>query len=171
MRKVLEGRTILIILLLGFALYFLISATAYGRNSRIFPEAIGIPTVLLTALLFVAVWKPGLLRVADIRLRGDSREAATLGSEEGEEEGHSAARLLRILGWLLLAAVGIYLAGFRLTVPIYILLFARLEGRIRWIPCLLVAVLSWAFLVGYFEIFMKFAMFRGVLFGDILPLY
>ncbi len=59
-------REFLKLLLLGFALYFVVTALGYGRNSRIFPMAIGIPTVILLALAFIGVWKPGLLRGAEV---------------------------------------------------------------------------------------------------------
>jgi hypothetical protein len=52
-----------------------------------------------------------------------------------------------------------------------VLVFARCEGRANWLPAILVALFTWAFVVGYFELFMQFGMFRGVLFGDMLPLY
>ena len=44
MSKLGEGRTILVILLVGLALYFTVAAFGYGPRSRLFPIAIGIPT-------------------------------------------------------------------------------------------------------------------------------
>ncbi len=79
-------------------------------------------------------------------------------------------RVVRTLGWLFFALASIALVGFSVAIPIYILLFGRIEGRARWHPCILTALVSWAFIVGYFDLFMKFKMFRGVLFGDQLPL-
>jgi hypothetical protein len=56
-------------------------------------------------------------------------------------------------------------------VPLFVLSFARFEGRANWFAAILVAIITWAFVVGYFELFMKFGMFRGILFGEMLPLY
>lgn len=168
MSKLGEGRTILAILLLGFALYFVVAALDYGKNSRLFPVAIGVPTAILTALTLAALWRPGLLRRAEVNFGAPAAEALSAGPDEGWEPT-SATRVLRILGWLFLALVGVGLVGFSVAVPIYILLFSRLEGRASWRASLLTALITGAFIVGYFDLFMQFKMFRGVLFGDILP--
>lgn len=172
MSRLLEGRTVLILLLLGFELYVVVAGFGYGRHSRIFPVGIGIPTVVLTALALVATWKPGFLRRADVHLGGPSfgRIQAPI-AEETEQISYPAVRVLRMVGWLCLAALGLLLVGFRVFVPIYIVLFARLEGHAKWVTCILVAVFSWAFIIGYFDLFMEMRMFRGVLFGDTLPLF
>jgi hypothetical protein len=163
-KKLGEGQTILVMLLLGFTLYFVVASLGYGKNSRLFPVAVGVPTALLTALALAEAWKPGLLRGAEVSF-GTLPEGAA--SERAVEP---AGRVLRMLGWLLLALVLIGLVGFSVTVPVYILIFARIEGRAGWKACLLTAIASWAFIVGYFDFFMQFRMFRGVLFGDTLPL-
>jgi len=62
MGRMLEGRTILTILMLAFELYVVAVGFGYGPNSRIFPMGIGIPTLILTIVALVAVWRPGLLR-------------------------------------------------------------------------------------------------------------
>jgi len=169
MKKLLEGATILNLLMLVFALYCVILALGYGRNSRMFPLAIGIPTAVLLALSIVAVWKPSILRGADVHL-GDS-SANEPNVDEIREAKHAPSHVAAMIGWLILAAVGIGLIGFRFAVPLFVLLFARFEGRANWLSAILVALITWAFVVGYFELFMKFGMFRGLFFGEMLPLY
>jgi hypothetical protein len=169
MKKLLEGATILNLVMLVFTLYCVLLALGYGRNSRMFPLAIGIPTAVLLALSIVAVWKPSILRGADVHL-GDSSANEPI-VDEIRESKHAPSHVAAMIGWLILAAVGIGLIGFRFAVPLFVLLFARFEGRANWLSAILVAIITWAFVVGYFELFMKFGMFRGVLFGDMLPLY
>ena len=169
MKKLGEGRTILTLLLLGFALYFVASALGYGRNSRIFPMAIGVPTVILLALALAAVWKPGLLRGAEVNF-GVPSSGALAESEDAVEGSVPVMRVVRTLGWLLFALASIALVGFSVAVPVYILLFGWIEGRARWRACVITALVTWAFIVGYFDLFMQFKMFRGVLFGAALPL-
>lgn len=171
MSKLREGRTIVTFFLLGLALYFLIEGLGYGRNSRIFPLAVGIPTVILTALTLIAVWRPSAIKWADVHLGASSAGAEGKDPEGKEETNYPSAYALRMIGWLILGAVGIGFFGFRVAVPIYIALFGRLEGRASWLPSILVGVLCWAFIIGYFELFMKFSMFKGVLFGDLLPIF
>ena len=169
MKKLLEGATILNLFMLVFTLYCVILALGYGRNSRMFPLAIGIPAAILLALSIVAVWKPAILRGADVHLGDSSASEPNVG--EIREAKYAPSHVAAMIGWLILAAVGIGLIGFRFAVPLFVLLFARFEGRAKWLAAMMVALFTWAFVVGYFELFMKFGMFRGVLFGDMLPLY
>ncbi|MBI2531310.1 MAG: tripartite tricarboxylate transporter TctB family protein [Deltaproteobacteria bacterium] len=169
MKKLLEGATILNLVMLVFTLYCVILALGYGRNSRMFPLAIGIPTAVLVALSILAVWKPSILRGADVHLGDSSANEPNI--DEIREAKYAPSHVAALIGWLILAAGAILLIGFRFAVPLFVLLFARFEGRANWLPAILVALFTWAFVVGYFELFMKFGMFRGVVFGDILPLY
>ena len=169
MKKLREGATILNLIMLVFMLYCVIMALGYGRNSRMFPLAIGIPTAFLLALSILAVWKPAILTGADVHLGKSSANEPNL--DEIREAKYAPSHVAAMIGWLGLAAVAIGLIGFRFAVPLFVLIFARFEGRAKWLPAILVALFTWAFVIGYFELFMKFGMFRGVLFGDMLPLY
>ena len=166
MSRLRDGRTALLIFLMALTLYVLVAALGYGRNSRIFPLAIGIPTAILVALSLCAVWKPGLLARADVRFG----VSPVVEEPEPPSATESPTRVLGMVGWLLLPIVGIGLVGFSATTPLYILVFGRLVGRVSWKACLLAAIVSWVFVVGYFDLFMKFRMFRGLLFGDTFPL-
>jgi len=169
MRKLLEGSTPLNIVMLGFALYCLVVGAGYGHNSRIFPIAVGIPTVILLALSIVAVWKPTILRGADVHLGGASSDEPN--ADEIGEAKYETAHVAAMMGWLMFAGVAIGLIGFRFAVPLFVLLFGRFEGQANWLTAALVAFFTWAFIIGYFDLFMNFGMFRGVVFGDLLPLY
>jgi hypothetical protein len=169
MKKLLEGATILNVVMLAFALYCVIAALGYGPNSRMFPLAIGIPTAVLLALSIAAVWKPAILRGADVHLGSSSSGEPDV--DEVREEKFAASHVAAMIGWLFFSAAAIGLIGFRFGVPLFILAFARLEGRANWLPAILVTFITWAFVVGYFEVFMNFGMFRGMFFGDMLPLY
>lgn len=170
MKKLLEGRTVLTVFLLGLSLYFVVLGYGYGRNSRLFPVTIGVPTAFLVGILLVSVWKPRFLRRADVDL-GDA-VLETGGPAAGEQMAQAkASAVWRMIGWLILANLGVALVGFRFTIPLFVALFARLEGKAAWSVCAVVAALSWAFMAGYFDLLMNARMFRGILFGDLLPLF
>jgi Tripartite tricarboxylate transporter TctB family len=169
MRKLLEGSTLLNIVMLGFALYCLVAGAGYGHNSRIFPIAVGLPTVILLALSIIAVWKPTILKGADVHLGGASSNEPS--ADEIGEAKYESAHVAAMMGWLIFAGVAIGLIGFRFAVPLFVLLFGRFEGRANWLATALVAFFTWAFIIGYFDLFMHFDMFRGIVFGDLLPLY
>jgi hypothetical protein len=169
-KKLLEGRTMLTVFLLGLSLYFVVLGYGYGPNSRLFPVTIGVPTAILVGILLVSVWKPRLLRRADVDLGDAVLGTGSLGAEEGVTQAKASA-VWRMIGWLLLANLGVGLVGFRFMVPLFVALFARLEGKAAWSVSVIVAALSWAFMVGYFDLLMDARMFRGILFGDLLPLF
>lgn len=170
MSKLLSGRAVLTILLLGFSLYFVVVGYSYGPNSRIFPVGVGIPTAILTAVALVGIWKPNFVRWAEVQFGDDPSDTELSVTEKRKRAGLPVLRLLRMLGWLFLADAGVALFGFRVAVPLFIALFSRVEGHTRWGISILVGVLSWAFMVGYFDVLMDLRLFRGILFGDLLPL-
>jgi hypothetical protein len=168
-KKLLEGPTPLNLLMLGFAVYCLIAAFGYGPKSRIFPIAIGIPTVILLALSIAAVWKPAILKGAEVHLGESSSTEKSL--EDIGETKYAPSHVAAMMAWLIFAGLAVGLIGFRFAVPLFILLFARFEGRANWLAAILVALVTSAFIVGYFDVFMSFGMFRGIIFGEMLPLY
>lgn len=171
MKKLFEGRTLLTLFLLGLSLYFVVAGYSYGRYSRLFPIAIGLPTVFLLGLVLISVWEPRVLRRANVDLGDESDETKRLEMEEAEASRGRASEVWRMIGWLLLANAGVALVGFRFTVPLFVALFARVEGKAKWSLCVFVAATSWAFIVGYFDLVMELRMFKGIVFGDLLPLF
>lgn len=155
--------------MLGFALYCLVAGASYGHNSRIFPIAIGIPTVLLLMLCIIGVWNPAILKGADVHLGGAPVDEPNV--DQVDQAKYEAAHVAAMIGWLIFAGVAIALIGFRFAVPLFVLLFGRFEGRANWLAAALVAFFTWVFIIGYFDMFMHFEMFRGIVFGDLLPLY
>jgi hypothetical protein len=91
--------------------------------------------------------------------------------DELRQAKYAPSHVAALIGWLVVAAMAIGLIGFRFAVPLFVLLFARFEGRTHWLPAILVTLFTSAFVIGYFELFMKFGMFRGIFFGEMLPLY
>lgn len=171
MSKLLSGRAILTILLLGFSLYFVVVGYGYGPNSRIFPVGVGVPTAILMAIALVGIWKPNFVRWAEVQFGDDPSGTERSVTEKRRRVGLPVLRLLRMLGWLLLANVAVALFGFQVALPLFIALFSRVEGHTRWGVCILVGVLSWTFMIGYFDLLMDSRLFRGILFGDLLPLF
>ncbi|MBI2360907.1 MAG: hypothetical protein HYV04_18715 [Deltaproteobacteria bacterium] len=168
MKRLLDGQSILLVLFLGAAFYFVFAGFGYGRNSRIFPVAVGIVTAVLIVLDLASLWAPGLFFRTRVGAEGLLRAETPLAG--AERAGYSGTRLVRMVSWLLAGALGVGLVGFGATVPVFIVGFGRIEGRASWVACLLMAVFFFIFIVGYFEFFMRIRMFRGVLFGDLLPL-
>lgn len=158
MKKLLEGQSAVLIFLLGLALYFVLAGLGYGRNSRVFPVSVGIFTAILILVDLASQWAPALF------------PRAGMPAAEAVGVGYSGAAVVRMVIWLVAGVLGVGLVGFGIAVPLFVALFGRVEGRVGWVACAAVGAFFLLFVFGYFEFFMGIRMFRGIIFGDLLPL-
>jgi hypothetical protein len=63
----------------------------------------------------------------------------------------------------------IWLVGFFLSVPLFVLLSLRLLGSIRWLNSVVITLVVWGFVYIVFEYGMNLYLFRGIFFGAIAP--
>lgn len=63
---------------------------------------------------------------------------------------HATPRILKFAAWLVGLLTGIWMFGFTVSIPIYSLLYARLNGA-RWLIAVVIAVVNFIFLQGVFE--------------------
>ena len=132
---------------IGSALFTLIVATIiaialfqsrnFGFRAGLFPWVIGIPTLLL-ALVQLAkdVTRP--------------KEARASGHEAISPEA-VRHRTLSIIGWTLGCFLAIWLLGFSYAVPLFILLYLKVEAREGWLMTIAVTFFSWLFFYALFE--------------------
>ena len=84
-------------------------------------------------------------------------------------EANVGRRLLIVLAWLVGLFVLCLLVGFLIAVPIFTFLYLKIGKRISWLKTLAVSVVMGGIIYGGFEILMELDMFRGILFGGLLP--
>jgi hypothetical protein len=68
------------------------------------------------------------------------------------------------IGWMIACVTAMMLIGILPTVPLFILLYAMLQGRRPWLESLLVAAVVFVFVYGIFELFLDYRLYRGALF-------
>ncbi len=93
----------------------------------------------------------------------------TAGTTADDETGSASADAVGWRGylvhgsWVVGFALGIYLLGFLVAIPIFMLAYMRWLGT-RWLTVIISAIVTPAILYGLFEIALKTVLYRGLLF-------
>ena len=126
--------TLIVATIIAIALF---QSRNFGFRAGLFPWVIGIPTLLL-ALVQLAkdVTRP--------------KEARASGHEAISSEA-VRHRTLSIIGWTLGCFLAIWLLGFSYAVPLFILLYLKVEAREGWLMTIAVTFFSWLFFYALFE--------------------
>jgi putative tricarboxylic transport membrane protein len=126
------GFTLLLIIVVAVALY---ASREWNATTALFPRAVGFPMLaLLVAVL-----------VMDIR-KGRSRKES--GKTEGGGDGKfsKATKLsLLYLAWLAGFVVLAWAIGLLYSIPIYVFVYMKIQGRINWLQCGVFAVAATVF--------------------------
>jgi hypothetical protein len=118
--------------------YGVIAATAWPWKAALFPLVIGIPLFCLAAV--EALW--GLFG-------GESEgEAREFQLSIGEE---TARRTAVAVGWILAFFAAIVLLGFPIAVPLFVLLYLKLQGREGWVLSVVMTLAVWGVFYGLFD--------------------
>ena len=170
MKKVSIGRLIFVGLLVIFTLVMVLTSFSYFPKARLVPLVVGIPTLILAILAIIGEAYPKLLRSLDVNLKNfngwDQDQEARL--EELREMQFGRRVLIQFI-WLIGFIILIYLVGFLIGIAVFAILFLKVYGKVGWIKTLAIAAGTWGFIFFMFETFMKVALFKGVLFGAIVP--
>lgn len=142
------------IILVFVAAYMAAGYLTLDRASRAVPLLAGIVTV---GLLCVELFK----RVRPGGAAGTSRRAHA--TQQKRPNGGTAAEWQVLLSILLLVA-GIYLTGFFVTIPLYLIGTITLLGGKTLRIAVVTGVLTTAAIYGVFEVLLSYRLFPGVLF-------
>lgn len=151
----------------GFALFMLV-VFAYGAygvkdmvlGARVFPLSVAGPGVIL---ILIQLYR-------EIRRSLDPDSESTTGTELVIDVASDTttstsvvyARALQYMYWLLGLYAGIYVIGFKMSIPIFFVLFMKIEGKAPW--RVIVPVTGFSLYVIYFH----FQKLLGVYWPDCL---
>jgi hypothetical protein len=126
------------------------------RRARLFPLAIGIPSLALALVVLVL----------EIRGRAAPPAPAAAADELGPplEPAVVRRRTAAMMGWVVGFFLGIWLLGFTLAVPILTCAYLKLGAGERWPTTLLLTGASFAFFFGVFDYGLHIPFPEGVLF-------
>lgn len=81
------------------------------------------------------------------------------------EKSVEVRRTLIFFGWFIAGAVGIWLLGIVIALPVLVLLYTLIEGKERWITSLMMTVGTYLLIWGLFEYMLETRWPAGWLFG------
>src|SRR5437016_1401787 len=132
--------------------YGVIAATAWPWKAALFPLAIGIPLFCLAAT--EALW-----------VLFGKREMQTEAKDFQLTTGEGSARRTAIaFGWMLGFFAAIALLGFNIAVPLFMLLYLKLQGREGWPVTIVLTLAVWGVFYGLFEMLLHLPFPAGWLF-------
>lgn len=135
--------------------YAAVSALAWPLKTGLFPLAISLPLFLLAAA--ETVW---------ILLSG-ARATTTKDFQRPPVEvpgTQARQRALRAWGWILGFFAAILLFGFPVAVPLFVVLYLKLEAKESWLFSLVFAAITWACFYGFLDRLLHLPFASGWLF-------
>ena len=127
------GLSVVIMLVAGYAVF---AATAWPWKAALFPLAIGVPLFCLaTAELLWSFF-------------GEAKGEAVEGDPELEG---ATRRMLVAAAWMVGFLAAIVLLGFPIAVPLFLLLYLRLQGGEGWITSIVITAIVWGVFYGLFD--------------------
>ena len=152
----------------NFTLFLLVIFVAAAVTGWEWPDIAKIMPVYVAAI-------PGIILVL-VQLYRDatnweSRRGAGGGIEMDEvydvklDKQVELRRTLFYFAWFIGGALGIWLLGIVISLPLLVFLYALVEGRERWSVSLLMAACTYALIWGLFEYMLETRWPPGMLFG------
>jgi magnesium-transporting ATPase (P-type) len=153
-------------LLLIFVLVICVTSYSYRPKERLVPLLVGIATLIISLLVLVDEIHP--IRLLS-RLKIDLMGAAGGVMPEEPERRETTILLLHIIAWMMGFLIFIFLVGFYISIALFTFTFLKIQGEIGWLKAALITAIVWCSIFAIFDLTMELHMFKGVLFGEILP--
>ncbi|MBM3285516.1 MAG: hypothetical protein FJY81_06550 [Candidatus Aminicenantes bacterium] len=150
-----------------FVLVVILTSFSYEPRARLVPLLAGLGTLALTAAVLVNELRPvPFIEKLSFDLTKNYRpqEPAFRAAKTV-----TAARFYAFLGWLFGFFLSIFLFGFSISIALFTLAFLKVEGRRTWLEALLTAAIVSVLVFITIEFAMGLSLFKGWLFGEIVP--
>ena len=168
MNQIKKGKMIFAAILLLLTISFVVASFGYEEpRARLVPVLVGIATIILGIFSIIHVIRPidfithFDMSIIDLSKQVDSKE---------EAEETLDIKLLGSVAWLTGFFVVTFLLGFHIGIVAFTLAFLKIRGKVGWIKSTVTAIMVWGLIYFMFEKAMGFSLFKGVFFGEILPL-
>jgi hypothetical protein len=123
--------------------YAIVAASQWSFKAGFFPLAVAIPLLVLTLVhLGLECFGPA-----------EARRGPAVDAEFTDEVAPELARrrVIELFSWMAAFILSVYLLGFPLTVPLFLLSFLKLQSRVSWVNALLLTFITWGLFHGLFE--------------------
>jgi Tripartite tricarboxylate transporter TctB family len=133
--------------------YGVVTAWDWPSKAALFPLAIGIPLFCLAAV--EAVWA----------LLGSRQESAKAMDFQLSVNEKSLRRTAVAIAWMLGFFAAIVLLGFPIAVPLFVLLYLKLQGGEGWVLSIVMTLAVWGIFYGLFDRLLHLPFAAGWLFS------
>ncbi len=144
-----KSSSYLLIGIMVFALIIIVSSLGHPFKVTLLPLLISIIVFLLAAV--------------ELRKELSAKDKPREAPEMGKIEGNASGGYVPVLSWLAGLAIGIYLLGFLVAIPLFITSYLKTQGK-NWLTTISVAILTTVFLWAAFEFMLEVELYRGLLF-------
>lgn len=138
----------------GYALY---ASWGWPFRTALFPRVIAVPILLLALTEWV------------LSVRGGEEErqghAVDFQLTDTVEPALAGKRTIAILAWIVGFLVLIFLTGFLLAVPLFVLVYLKVAGREPWPLTIALTAVAWLFMEGLFNRFLHLPFPEGLIFS------
>jgi len=135
---------------IGFLLLFLLLSFGYKPIARTVPVILILPAL---AIAFLRL-SPNLIEF----FKGPDKDRKK--ADIPEDAGSQPAEITRVILWCCALVAGIWLLGFVLFVPVFILLYLKTHKE-KWPLAILLSVLTFVLLKGFFLMLLKVHLYQG----------
>jgi hypothetical protein len=157
MKNVQPAVLVVNVLLLVLAGTIVIASLQYNFRQRIVPLVIGIPTLVMLIAILLSDFSPRLnqiLAMASLRSLQDT---------PNEDLTASWARIFVIAGWLVALSIALFVFGFYVVVPLFLLAFFLLEAKIPAVIAVLSSLVISAVLYVLFPYTLGIEIWPGIM--------
>jgi hypothetical protein len=138
-----SGRALFSLFLLGVGTFAVVSAWRWPFKAALFPLAVGIPLAVVAAIQLVL----------DLRGRGEPAEGPAVDLQFGGDVPDDVARRRAavLFAWIVGFAALVWLVGFPLAVPLFMVSYLVLQSATGWPVAAGLTAAAWAFFYGVFQ--------------------
>jgi hypothetical protein len=159
---------------LFYILFFavvIIGSLGYTRKARLIPLVVAIPCLGMSIAQFVIDLGKGRKKgrsIEDDLFHGVMekvihQDVVTEGEKEEKTGAEKTRGFFKIIGWILIFYLSIFLFGFLIAIPLFTILFMRFE-RERWFLSAACAAGLWLTIYLSFSVAAKISLYDGLVF-------
>lgn len=153
--------------LMTLDLAFVAASFSYSPDARMIPLIVGTAGFIMIFPIFVNEVHP--LRFMETMNFSMVDELVQKGGRKPGSESRSGTKLIVIIGWLSGFFILVFLVGFPVGIFVFTLMYLKFEAGVTWPKAILGSGFFWMVIFLVFEVAMNFTLFRGLLFGEIVP--
>lgn len=150
-----SGRVLFCVFLMIVSGGAIFMARDWPFNAALFPLAVSFPLLLLAGGHLILL----------LNRKEETTESAAVDLEFTSElaPAEQRRRVIAMFGWIAGFIASVFLIGFPLTVPLFILFYLRCSSAIGWLGAAAAAALTWAVFYGLFQKLVHLQFEQGAL--------